>query len=71
MRKYFLYTITDYPVFFAQNGFEVGTNFTKGKYNAVVAYENVEKNNKQSVRIVFQPCNSYYKLNKVAPAIYI
>jgi hypothetical protein len=59
-------------VIFAQNGFETGNDlYQKGKYNeAVAAYENVLKTNKQSAELYFNLGNCYYKLNKVAPAIY-
>lgn len=59
-------------VIFAQNGFETGNDlYQKGKYNeAVAAYENVLKTNKQSADLYFNLGNCYYKLNKVAPAIY-
>jgi hypothetical protein len=59
-------------VIFAQNGFETGNDlYQKGKYNeAVGAYENVLKTNKQSAELYFNLGNCYYKLNKVAPAIY-
>lgn len=59
-------------VIFAQNGFETGNDlYQKGKYNeAVTAYENVLKTNKQSAELYFNLGNCYYKLNKVAPAIY-
>jgi tetratricopeptide (TPR) repeat protein len=72
MRNIFYILLLTTQVFFAQNGFEVGNElYQKGKYkDAVVAYENVEKNNKQSVELYFNLGNSYYKLNKVAPAIY-
>jgi tetratricopeptide (TPR) repeat protein len=59
-------------VFFAQSGFEKGNELYKnGKYDqAVEAYENVLKENKQSAELYFNLGNSYYKLNKVAPSIY-
>ncbi|WP_040473657.1 tetratricopeptide repeat protein [Flavobacterium frigoris] len=59
-------------VIFAQNGFETGNDlYQKGKYKeAVAAYENVLKTNKQSSELYFNLGNCYYKLNKVAPAIY-
>jgi tetratricopeptide (TPR) repeat protein len=72
MKNIFYILLLATQVFFAQNGFEVGNDlYQKGKYNeAVVAYENVEKDNKQSAELYFNLGNSYYKLNKVAPAIY-
>lgn len=59
-------------VFFAQNGFEDGNKlYQKGDYNeAIVAYESVLDTKKQSAELYFNLGNCYYKLNKVAPAIY-
>lgn len=58
--------------FFAQSGFETGNDLYKaGKYEqAVDAYGNVLKANQQSAELYFNLGNCYYKLNKVAPAIY-
>ena len=57
---------------FAQSGFEIGNAlYQKGNYEgAVTAYENVLAGKKQSAELYFNLANSYYKLNKVAPAIY-
>ena len=59
-------------VFFAQNGFENGNVlYQKGKYQeAITAYESVFRTKKQSAELYFNIGNCYYKLNKVAPAIY-
>jgi tetratricopeptide (TPR) repeat protein len=59
-------------VFFAQNGFENGNAlYQKGKYQeAITAYESVFRTKKQSAELYFNIGNCYYKLNKVAPAIY-
>ena len=59
-------------IFFAQNGFEKGNAlYQKGNYNeAIAAYENVLSSKKQSAGLYFNLANCYYKLNKVAPAIY-
>jgi len=56
----------------AQSGFEIGnTLYQQGNYEgAVTAYENVLVGKKQSAELYFNLANSYYKLNKVAPAIY-
>ncbi|MFQ3173434.1 MAG: tetratricopeptide (TPR) repeat protein [Flavobacterium sp.] len=72
MKNIFYILLLTTQIFFAQNGFEAGNDlYQKGKYNeAVAAYENVLKGNKQSAELYFNLGNSYYKLNKVAPAIY-
>jgi tetratricopeptide (TPR) repeat protein len=59
-------------VFFAQSGFENGNAlYQKGKYQeAITAYESVFRTKKQSAELYFNIGNCYYKLNKVAPAIY-
>lgn len=57
---------------FSQNGFDRGNAlYQKGNYiEAVKAYESVLKDNKQSAELYFNIGNCYYKMNKVAPAIY-
>jgi tetratricopeptide (TPR) repeat protein len=59
-------------IFFAQTGFERGNAlYQKGNYNeAVTEYESVLQTKKQSAELYFNLGNCYYKLNKVAPAIY-
>lgn len=60
-------------LFFAQSSFEKGNAlYQKGQYEqAVQEYENVIKTEKkQSAELYFNLGNCYYKLNKVAPAIY-
>jgi tetratricopeptide (TPR) repeat protein len=59
-------------VFFAQNGFEKGNDLYKnGKYEqAIDAYTSELTAKKQSAELYFNLGNCYYKLNKVAPAIY-
>jgi tetratricopeptide (TPR) repeat protein len=45
--------------------------YQKGKYQeAITAYESVFRTKKQSAELYFNIGNCYYKLNKVAPAIY-
>jgi tetratricopeptide (TPR) repeat protein len=72
MKNIFYILLLTTQVFFAQNGFEAANElYQKAKYNeAVAAYENVERDNKQSAELYFNLGNSYYKLNKVASAIY-
>lgn len=59
-------------IFLAQNGFEKGNAlYQKGEYEAAIsAYESVLKGKQQSAEVYFNLGNCYYKLNKVAPAIY-
>ncbi|MEO8240145.1 MAG: tetratricopeptide repeat protein [Flavobacterium sp.] len=60
-------------VFFAQSSFEKGNAlYQKWQYKeAAQEYENVLKEDKQhSAELYFNLGNCYYKLNKVAPAIY-
>lgn len=59
-------------VFFAQSFEKGNAMYQRGNYQeAVQAYEAVIKENKQqSAELYFNLANSYYKLNKVAPAIY-
>lgn len=59
-------------VFFAQSSFETGNSlYQKGKYEqAVKAYESILATKKESAALYFNIGNCYYKLNRVAPAIY-
>lgn len=59
-------------VIFAQSGFETGNAlYKKGQYEqAIDAYNNVLGSKKQSAELYYNIANCYYKLNKVAPAIY-
>jgi tetratricopeptide (TPR) repeat protein len=71
--KNLLYLLLLLPqIFIAQNGFEKGNElYRKSQFqDAIQAYESVLETNKQSAELYFNLGNSYYKLNKVAPAIY-
>ncbi len=59
-------------VFLAQNSFEKGNAlYQKGNYEeAIAAYESILNSKKESAELYFNLANCYYKLNKVAPAIY-
>jgi tetratricopeptide (TPR) repeat protein len=56
----------------ANTGFEAGNDwYKKGEYNkAIQAYQSVLENKQESADLYFNLGNCYYKLNKVAPAIY-
>ena len=72
MKKLLFIFLLTTQVFFAQSGFETGNSlYQKGKYEqAVSAYESVLATKKQSAELYFNLANCYFKLNKVAPAIY-
>ena len=72
MKKILFILLFSTQLFYAQNGFEKGNNlYQKGKYEEAVSnYESVLKSKKQSAELYFNLGNCYYKLNKVAPAIY-
>ncbi|AKC18391.1 tetratricopeptide repeat protein [Flavobacterium psychrophilum] len=58
--------------FWAQTAFDKGNNlYQKGNYQeAITVYESVVKSGQQSAELYFNLGNCYYKLNKVAPAIF-
>lgn len=58
--------------FWAQTAFDKGNNlYQKGNYQeAITAYESVVNSGQQSAELYFNLGNCFYKLNKVAPAIY-
>ena len=72
MKKLFYLILLLSQCFWAQNGFQKGNDwYRKGNYNeAVSAYESVLKTKKHSAELYFNLGNAYYKMNKVAPAIY-
>jgi len=59
-------------VFWAQNAFQEGNKFYQEEKfeDAVNSYESILKSKKESVELYYNLGNAYYKLNKVAPAIY-
>lgn len=58
--------------FWAQSAFEKGnTLYQKGNYQeAISSYESIVKSGQESAEVYFNLGNCYYKLNKVAPAVY-
>jgi len=72
MKNIFYILLLVSQVFFAQSGFERGNDLYKnGKYEqAIDAYNSVLSAKKHSAELYFNLANCYYKLNKVAPAIY-
>jgi tetratricopeptide (TPR) repeat protein len=59
-------------ILFAKNDFEEGnTLYKKGNYSeAIKAYETVLSSKKHSAELYFNMANCYYKMNKIAPAIF-
>ena len=72
MKKIFYLILLLSQYFWAQNGFQKGNDwYRKGNYTeAALAYESVLKTKKHSAELYFNLGNAYYKMNKVAPAIY-
>lgn len=72
MKKLVFILLLTSQLFFAQNGFEKGNAlYQKGQYEAAIdAYESVLNGKQHSAALYFNLGNCYYKLNKVAPAIY-
>lgn len=72
MKKYIYILLLITQCSFAQNAFEQGNQFyQKENYQeAIKHYESVLASGKQSSELYFNLGNSYYKLHKVAPAIY-
>ena len=72
MKKIVFIILLISQIIFAQSGFEKGNAlYQSGNYeSAIMAYESVISVKKQSPELYFNLGNCYYKLNKVAPAIY-
>ncbi len=72
MKKAALLLILVAQVFWAQNNFENGNKlYQQGQYEAAAeAYQSVLNGRQESAELYFNLANCYYKLNKVAPAIY-
>lgn len=72
MKKYLYLFLLIFQVSLAQTAFEKGNQFyQKENYQAAISsYESIINDGKQSAELYFNLGNSYYKLHKVAPAIY-
>lgn len=72
MKKYLYLFLLIFQVSLAQTAFEKGNQFyQKENYKAAISsYESIINDGKQSAELYFNLGNSYYKLRKVAPAIY-
>ena len=72
MKNIFYISLLIFQVSLAQTAFDQGNKFY-GKENyeaAITSYESVVNSGKQSAELYFNLGNCYYKLHKVAPAIY-
>lgn len=72
MKNIFYISLLIFQVSLAQTAFEQGNKFY-GKENyeaAITSYESVVNSGKQSAELYFNLGNCYYKLHKLAPAIY-
>ena len=72
MKNIFYILLLIFQISLAQNAFDQGNKFY-GKENfeaAIRSYESVVNSGKQSAELYFNLGNCYYKLHKVAPAIY-
>ena len=72
MKKTHILLLFISQVFWAQTAFDQGNkHYEKENYEAAIAsFESVVNSGKQSAELYFNLANSYYKLHKVAPAIY-
>jgi tetratricopeptide (TPR) repeat protein len=72
MKKLFFTLLFFSQVFWAQTAFEQGNQqYQKENYQAAISsFESIINSGKQSAEVYFNLGNCYYKLHKVAPAIY-
>lgn len=72
MKKILLLLLFVSQVFWAQTAFEQGNQqYQKENYQAAISsFESIINSGKQSAEVYFNLGNCYYKLHKVAPAIY-
>lgn len=72
MKKFIFFIVLLSQVFYAQSPFDkANLLYKKGQYQeAISEYEYVFRSKKHSSELYYNLGNCYYKLNKVAPAIY-
>ena len=72
MRKIFCILVLVVQTVFAQSAFEKGNDLYKKEHyeQAAAMYESILKSGQESAELYFNLGNAYYKLHKVAPAIY-
>src|SRR5678816_4053372 len=72
MKKLFYLFIIICQFSWAQNAFEMGNaQYLREHYqDAIQSYESIINSGKQSAEVYYNLGNCYYKMNKVAPAIY-
>jgi len=72
MKKLFFLLLFFTQIITAQSPFEQGNQYyQKENYQAAISsFENIINSRKQSAEVYFNLGNCYYKLHKVAPAIY-
>lgn len=72
MKKLFYIFVLLTQFCWAQDAFEKGNNlYQKGQYQeAISVYEGILKSGQESAEVYFNLGNCFYKLNKVAPAVY-
>ena len=72
MKNIFYISLLIFQISLAQNAFDEGNKYyEKENYRAAISkFESLIQSNKQSSELYFNLANCYYKLHKVAPAIY-
>ena len=72
MKKLLYICLLFSQVFWGQDAFEKGNQlYQNGQYQeAITTYGNILKSGQESAEVYFNLGNCYYKLNKVAPAVY-
>jgi len=72
MKKTYYFLLLFTQIFWAQNAFEQGNQlYQKENYSAAIAsYESIINSGQHSAEVYFNLGNCYYKLHKIAPAVY-